>query len=141
MQVYVIMDADSKSITGIYRGIGFAWNKNKDRLYYVRTSPHFSEEHVGDEIVDDEDNIYYKTERGISIIGSIAISDDEEKFAFFVDDVSREKRNLVVCKRDADNKLKKQMEINAPFGEIKFNDNNSVSVADINKNITNYDLE
>lgn len=141
LQVYVVMGADSKSMVGVYKGLGFAWNKNKDRLYYVKPSPQFSEEHVGDEIVDDEDNIYYKTESGTFIRGTIAISDDEEKFAFFVDDIYLEKQNLVICKMDEGNKLKKELEIDAPFGEIKFNDNNSVSVADINKNITSYDLE
>lgn len=32
-----------------------------------------------------------------SIMGTIAISEDEERFAFFVDD-SQSKSNLVVCK-------------------------------------------
>ena len=73
-------------------------------------------------------------------MGTIAISEDEERFAFFADD-SQSKSNLVVCKMGSDKKLKREFEIYVPFGDIKFNDNNSVAVTGIDGTIANYDLE
>ena len=38
VQVYVVIDASSKSIVEKYNGIGFIWNIDKNKLYYIMTS-------------------------------------------------------------------------------------------------------
>ena len=136
VKVYVVIDTNSKSIVGKYDGIGFVWNKDKNKLYYIMTG--FE---VIDKIVDNDGNTYYEAESGTSIIGTIAITEDEEKFAFFVNENSQNKRKLIIAKMGLDKKLKKELEIDAQFGDIKFNGNNSLSVTGIDGSITNYDLE
>lgn len=136
LEVYIVIDAKSKSIAGKYDGIGFAWNNNKNRLYYVMTA--FD---AVDRIADNEGNIYYEAERETSIIGTLAISEDEEKFAFFLDDRVQGKRPLIICKMGKNKKLIKESEIDAPLGEIKFNDNGTVSIVGEDGPIASYDLE
>lgn len=136
VKVYVVIDTNGKSIVGEYDGIGFVWNKDKNKLYYIMTG--FE---VIDKIVDNEGNTYYEAESGTSIIGTIAITEDEEKFAFFVNENSQNKRKLILAKMGLDKKLKKELEIDAQFGSIKFNGSNSLSVTGIDGSITNYDLE
>jgi len=47
-------------------------------------------------------------------MGTIAISEDEERFAFFADD-SQSKSNLVVCKMGSDKKLKRNLKFTYPL--------------------------
>lgn len=140
LEVYVVIDTSKGEIIERYNGLGFAWNKDKDTLYYVETSPHFGEQGMNDKIVDSRGNIYYEAESGTSIIGTIAISDDGERFAFFTEDNSKNVLKLVVSQMDTDKKLKKEWEMDAKFGEIEFIGGNAVSVTDGDGNIVNYDF-
>jgi|GEM_PF-3100677 len=126
LEVYIIIDTQKRQIIGKYDGIGFTWNKNKNRLYYIETSPNYNEP-ITDRIIDNEGNIYFETQKGQSIINSLAISDDEQSFAFYIDDSKNESRKIIVAKMDKNNKLRQQTSIDAQFGIIEFN-NKSITV-------------
>lgn len=128
LQVYVIVDAKKNEIVGKYYGVGFMWNQNKNKLYYVETSPYFAAKKSSDKIVDADGNIYYVTEPGVSITDKISISDDEKTFAFIVNDSNSESRKLYIATLNKDQKLEKQSEIDAAIGDIEINDNKSIKI-------------
>ena len=138
LEVYILIDTQKKQITGNYYGIGFTWSKNKDRLYYIETSPHFSEQ-ISDKIVDNEGHTYFETQKGESIIDKPAISDDEQTFAFYIGNSTDESRKLTVAKMDQNKKLQKQTTIGAQFGDIEFNNNKSIKITAPDGKVYNYD--
>ncbi|MFZ5988132.1 MAG: anti-sigma factor family protein [Bacillota bacterium] len=140
LQVYVVIDAAKKEIVGKYNGIGFTWNKTKNKLYYIQTRPHFESDYGSDKIVDNEGNVYYETKKGKSMIGKIAISENEQNFAFFVSDNAVDKVKLIVTEMGKDNKPKNKSEIDAPFGDIEFHGNSSLTVTGMDGSVSNYDL-
>ncbi len=130
LQVYVVIDASKGEIIDRYDGVGFTWNENKDKLYYVITSPYFSEQRVSDKLVDDNGDVYYETEDGKSMTDVIAFSEDEEDFAFFVHDNNSNERKLLVAKKEKGKKLKIKSESRPSFGKIKFNKDKSLRIED-----------
>ncbi|TYQ15062.1 UNVERIFIED_CONTAM: hypothetical protein Cloal_1468 [Acetivibrio alkalicellulosi] len=139
--IYVVVDAYYKEIIGEYYGLAFTWNKNKDKLYYVKTSPHFGSVSIGDKIVDTEGNVYYETDESELLTSSLAISEDELNFVFFVRESNAYGYKLVIAKMGDDKKLKKMAELNTSYGEIKFIDNISFTITDIEGGIKKYSIE
>lgn len=126
LNVYVVVDTKINQIIGEYYGLGFTWNLNKNKLYYIQTSPHFADEIVSDKIVDNDDHIYYESESGTTLGGKLAVSDDERTFAFYVDDSIEETRKLYIAGLNKNNKLEKRSELNVPYGDIRIEKNNII---------------
>jgi hypothetical protein len=139
LNVYVVIDTKSKKIIGEYYGIGFTWNQNKDKLYYIQTSTYFGDGKVNDKIVDNIGNIYYETEPGISMTDKLSISDNEQTFVFFVNDSISNARKFYITTLNKNNKLEKKTEIDAPTGDIKIN-MDKIIITDPEGTINNYDL-
>ncbi|HWP98800.1 MAG TPA: hypothetical protein VN426_18310 [Syntrophomonadaceae bacterium] len=139
LEVYIVIDTQKRQIIGKYYGIGFTWNKDKDKLYYIETSPHFSEPGP-DKIIDDESNIYFETQKGEFILDTLAISDDEQTFAFYIDNSESESRKLIVAKMNKNRKLQKQTTIDAQFGDIDFTNNKSIQITASDGTVYYYDI-
>lgn len=139
LEVYILIDVNKTQISGKYYGIGFTWNKSKNRLYYIEPSSHFSEP-TSDKIVDSEEHIYYETRKEESILDKLAISDDEQIFAFYINNSANETRKLIIAKMNKNKKLEAHTIINAQFGDIKFNNNNSIETIVPGGNIYHYDI-
>lgn len=141
LEVYVLIDANKKKILEKHDGIGFKWNKNKNKLYYVIASPYFGEVRISDKIVDNEGNTYYESEDGMSLTNVLAFSEDEQDFAFFINNNETYEKKLIIAKLEKDKKLKKNAELSVEFGDIKFNADKSVQLKNMNGCITNYKLD
>lgn len=124
--VHILINIEEKKITGKYYGIGFSWNKNKDRLYYIEASPYYGEQ-VLSKVMDNEGHIYFEAQQGESILEKLAVSADDQILAFFIDDSGRS-RKLIVIKMDMNNKLQKKIAIDAQFGDIEIIDNKTIII-------------
>ncbi len=127
LEVYILIDTQKREIIGKYYGIGFAWNKNKDRLYYIEASPHYSGQALS-KIIDNEGHIYFEAQQGESILDKLAVSDDEQTFAFYIDDLQGGSRKLIVTKIDRNKKLQKQTTIDNQFGDIEIINNKTIKI-------------
>jgi hypothetical protein len=127
LEVYILIDVQKREIIGKYYGIGFTWNKNKDRLYYIEGSPHYGGQ-VLSKIINNEGHIYFETQQGESILDKLAVSDDEQTFAFYIDDLKGESRKLIVTIIDRNKKLQKKTAIDAQFGDIEIINNKTIKI-------------
>jgi hypothetical protein len=94
--VYVILNSKTLSIDGSYYGLGFTWNKSKDRLYYVATSPHFSGEQGGDKIVDNDGYVYYEADKNTMISDqALSVSEDEKTISFTIRDINTDSEQSI----------------------------------------------
>lgn len=123
--VYILIDTQKREIIGKYYGIGFTWNK--DRLYYIESALHYSGQTLS-KIVDNEGHIYFEAQPGESILDKLAVSDDEQIFAFYIDDSKDGSRKLIVTKIDRNKKLQKKTAIDAQFGDIEIINNKTIKI-------------
>jgi hypothetical protein len=128
LDVYVIINIEKGLIEAEYYGVGFTWDKNKNKLYYVQTTPYFSPDMVSDKITDNLGNIYYETEKNERMTDVLTISEDENKIAFFVNELNSNIRELVVLEKEQDKTFKKNVNKQAEFGEIEFNSDGSILI-------------
>lgn len=135
LEVYVVVDAVNGELIGKYHGVGFTWNKNRDTLYYVVNSPYFSTDRAKDKIVDNKGNIYYEADLNTTLTDKMIISEDEQTFAFFVNDLNE--RKLYIAEMNKNKKLEKKSELSTPFGDIEFKSDKTVKVTPPEK----YDIE
>ena len=127
LEIYILIDTQKREIIGKYYGIGFAWNKNRDELYYIETSPPYSGQ-VLSKIINNEGHIYFEAQQGESILDKLAVSDDEQTFAFYTDDLQGGSRKLIVTKIDRNKKLQKKTTIDSQFGDMEIINNKTIKI-------------
>lgn len=102
LEVYIVYDLKENSFEEYY-GLFFTWNNDYSRLYYVQPSPHFTPESVPEKIVDQDETVYYETNKGEHLVNSLTLDETNEYIGFFVkindDDGGRGKNfGILNCK-------------------------------------------
>lgn len=127
LEGYILIDTQKREIIGQYYGIGFTWNNNKDRLYYIETS-HPNSGQTLSKIINNEGHIYFEAQQGESILDKLAVSENEQNFAFYIDDLQGGPRKLIVTQIDRNKKLQKKAAVAAPFGDIEIINNKTIKI-------------
>ena len=136
---YIVVDAYKKEVIKEYNGLGFTWNKNKNKLYYVVPKPHFAVGEAIEQIVDSDGHVYYETKRNETLTDTLAISQNEQNFVFLVNK-NDNSRKLIIAKLGADKKLEKKSELDVRYGDIEFKDNVHFTITDSDGNALEYSV-
>ncbi len=127
LEVYILIDTQKREIISKYYGIGFVWNKNKDRLYYIEVSPNYPGQALS-KIINNEGHVYFEVQPGELILDQLAVSDDEQIFTFYIVDLQDESRKLIITNMDRNKKLQKKTTIDAQFGDIEIINNKTIKI-------------
>lgn len=136
---YIVVDAYKKEVIKEYNGLGFTWNKDKNKLYYVVPAPHFAVGEAVEQIVDSDGHVYYETKKNETLTDTLAISQNEQNFVFLVNN-NDDSRKLIIAKLGADKKLEKKSELDVRYGDIEFMDNEHFTITDSDGNALEYSV-
>ncbi len=126
-EVYIVVDSIEAKVIDKFYGLGFFWSNNKERIYYVNSGSPDSDS-SNDQIVDSLGHVYYDAGDEHTITSVMKASNDEKTFAFFVNHIENNIRELIIAEMNESRKLIPLSEKESPIGEILFMNDNKVKV-------------
>ena len=98
LNVYIVYSLRENSFKEYY-GLSFTWDNDYNKLYFIKTSPHWGSEPVPEKIIDEDENIYYETSKGEYLVNTLILDSTNEYLGFYVK-TKEEKKNFGIlnCK-------------------------------------------